>query len=215
MIHSNELVLKLDEQRKRAEEDKKAAIVALEQASRQYIQEREEKKKLEHKIQLMNSQMITGGHKGDDSIHLNLLYEEKHSQLMKEFDNKVQEVEKEKQIIEEEKAQVERYKHLLLKQRDIMIALTSKLNERDEHIVQLQEVIEAYEKINKDLEENAETYNYNIEILEKFIMVNGLNLEELTLKKTKSNNNKVISRKNTNEKVYIPYNLDRNDKGKF
>ena len=46
-------------------------------------------------------------------------------------------------------------------------------------------------------------------------MVNGLNLEELTLKKTKSNNNKVISRKNTNEKVYIPYNLDRNDKGKF
>ena len=36
---------------------------------------------------------------------------------------------------EEEKAQVDRYKQLLLKQRDIMIALTQRLVERDEQIM--------------------------------------------------------------------------------
>lgn len=34
--------------------------------------------------------------------------------------------------------QVDRYKVLLLKQRDIMIALTARLNERDEQIMALQ-----------------------------------------------------------------------------
>lgn len=37
--------------------------------------------------------------------------------------------------MEEDKVQVDRYKQLTLKQRDIMIALTTRLNERDETIV--------------------------------------------------------------------------------
>lgn len=41
--------------------------------------------------------------------------------------------------------QVERYKALLLKQRDIMIALTQRLNERDEQILALQAELEAYD----------------------------------------------------------------------
>lgn len=40
---------------------------------------------------------------------------------------------------------VDRYKQLLLKQRDIMIALTGRLNERDEQILTLQEELEAYD----------------------------------------------------------------------
>ncbi len=44
----------------------------------------------------------------------------------------------ERESIEEEKAQVDRYKQLLLKQRDIMILLTQRLNERDDQIVALQ-----------------------------------------------------------------------------
>lgn len=47
LIHSNELVMQLEEEKKRAEEDKNAAIFALEQASKQYLQERDEKKRLE------------------------------------------------------------------------------------------------------------------------------------------------------------------------
>lgn len=41
-------------------------------------------------------------------------------------------------MVEEDLAQVDRYKQLLLKQRDIMIALTARLNERDEQIMTLQ-----------------------------------------------------------------------------
>ncbi len=41
---------------------------------------------------------------------------------------------------------MDRYKQLLLKQRDIMIALTARLNERDETIIQLQEELDASEK---------------------------------------------------------------------
>jgi len=39
---------------------------------------------------------------------------------------------------------VDRYKQLLLKQRDIMIALTQRLVERDEQIMSLQDELDAY-----------------------------------------------------------------------
>eukprot|EP01083_Nonionella_stella_P060713 158409_1 len=45
----------------------------------------------------------------------------------------------------QDKAQVERYKELLLKQRDIMIQLTSRLNNRDQSILALQEELDAYD----------------------------------------------------------------------
>ena len=47
---------------------------------------------------------------------------------------------------EEERAEREKYKELLGKQRDIMIALTSRLNERDERIRRMEEDIEAEER---------------------------------------------------------------------
>ena len=47
--------------------------------------------------------------------------------------------------------QVDRYKQLLLKQRDIMIALTGRLNERDEQILTLQEELEAYDAHQKSV----------------------------------------------------------------
>ena len=40
---------------------------------------------------------------------------------------------------------MDRYKALLVKQRDIMIALTARLNERDDSILGLQEELEAYD----------------------------------------------------------------------
>jgi hypothetical protein len=43
------------------------------------------------------------------------------------------------------RAQVDRYKIVLLKQRDIMIALTARLNERDEQLLALQEELQAYD----------------------------------------------------------------------
>jgi kinesin family protein 3/17 len=51
---------------------------------------------------------------------------------------------------------VDRYKQLLLKQRDIMIALTTRLNERDETIIQLQEELDAYDRIHRETEDILE-----------------------------------------------------------
>ena len=45
----------MEEERRRAEEDKAAAINALEVRSKECMQEKEEKKRLEEKIKMMNS----------------------------------------------------------------------------------------------------------------------------------------------------------------
>ena len=63
---------------------------------------------------------------------------------------------KERESIEEEKAQVDRYKQLLLKQRDIMILLTQRLNERDEQIMALQDELDAYDRHQREVEEKLD-----------------------------------------------------------
>lgn len=50
-----------------------------------------------------------------------------------------------------------------------MIALTSRLNERDETIIQLQEELDAYDRINRETEQYIELKNYRIEQLQSFI----------------------------------------------
>ena len=54
-------LLELDEQRRRAEEDKMAAIRALEARSREFMREKAEKRALEERIQALQSQIVTGG----------------------------------------------------------------------------------------------------------------------------------------------------------
>lgn len=149
MILNDEIVMNLQQEKIQAEKDKDLALKLLEQTSKKYIEERSEKKMLEQKMKTMMSQVLIGGNKIEDTPQFQTALEEKHIELVREFDAKVQEIEKEKLLLEEDKAQVERYKQLLLKQRDIMIALTGKLNERDELIQQLQE----------DLEHTEEKYN--------------------------------------------------------
>lgn len=168
-VNNQEHVIKLEREKRRAEEDKNAAITALEMRSREYLQEKEQKKILESKIQAMNSQMLVGGQKIEDTPQFRSALEERQNQIRREYDVKMQEIEKERIQIEEDKQQVDRYKQLLLKQRDIMIALTSRLNERDETIIQLQEELEAYDKINRDTEHFMELKNMRIEQLQAFI----------------------------------------------
>ena len=50
---------------------------------------------------------------------------------------------------------MDRYKHLLIKQRDIMIALTSRLTERDDTITQLQQELDAYDTRQMELEDEV------------------------------------------------------------
>jgi chromosome segregation ATPase len=117
----------------------------------------------------MNSQMLEGGQKIQDTPQFRNALEERQRLIRKEYDEKMQEIEKERIQIEEDKQQVDRYKQLLLKQRDIMIALTSRLNERDETIIQLQEELDAYDRINRETEQYIELKNVRIEQLQQFI----------------------------------------------
>lgn len=51
----------VEEQKRRAEADKLAAITALEQRSRDFMAEKEANRRLEQKIASMQSQLLTGG----------------------------------------------------------------------------------------------------------------------------------------------------------
>jgi kinesin family protein 3/17 len=156
-------LLELDEQRRRAEEDKMAAIRALEARSLEFMREKEEKKSLEKRIAALMGQMIRGdrsseagvGGGGVVSAGPDVLNVEG-SKLRKEYEDKLANLERERETIEEEKAQVDRYKQLLLKQRDIMIALTQRLVERDEQIMSLQDELDAYDRHYKELEEKLD-----------------------------------------------------------
>jgi hypothetical protein len=143
-----------------------AAIRALEARSLEFLKEKEEKRRLEERIASLTSQVIRGvssdGHKkgggsggenSDGVSHGVFLDQEK---LRHEYEGRLQELERERESIEEEKAQVERYKQLLLKQRDIMIALTQRLNERDEQIIRLQDELELWESKAKTMEEKLD-----------------------------------------------------------
>ena len=58
--------LQVEEQKRRAEADKLAAITALEVRSREFMVEKEEKRRLEARITSMQSQLLIGGHKIED-----------------------------------------------------------------------------------------------------------------------------------------------------
>jgi kinesin family protein 3/17 len=50
-----------------------------------------------------------------------------------------------------------------------MIALTGRLNERDETIIQLQEELDAYDRLNRETEQHIEAKNHRIDQLVSFI----------------------------------------------
>lgn len=105
----------------------------------------------------MNSQLLIGGRKIEDTPQFRTALEQQQKIIREQYEQKLSDLEKERHIIEEDKAQVDKYKELLLKQRDIMIALTGRLNERDETIIQLQEELDAYDRIHRETEEALES----------------------------------------------------------
>jgi len=150
-------LLEVEEQARQAEQDKLAAIMALEKRSREFMMEKAEKRKLEERIQSMQSQLLGGSTSGvQDTAAFRTALQQEHSRIRQEYEAKVVELERERQNIEEDKAQVDRYKQLLLKQRDIMIALTARLNERDETILALQEEVDAYDRHQRMLEDTLD-----------------------------------------------------------
>ncbi len=66
-VVDSEAVMRLEQQRRRAEEDKIVAVKELEVRSREMVMEKEEKKRLEEKIKVLNSQLLVGGKKIEDT----------------------------------------------------------------------------------------------------------------------------------------------------
>ncbi|CAG9315544.1 unnamed protein product [Blepharisma stoltei] len=175
-MYDMEKVIELEDQKKRAEADKEAAIEALEMRSKEFLLEKEEKRKLEERIKMMNSQLLVGGKKLEETPQFIIALEEKQKAIRKEYEGRLQEIEQERQQIEEDKAQIDRYKQLLLRQRDIMIALTARLNERDDTIIQLQEELDAYDRIHRETEENLEYQTARCQQLADLLKNHGMNV---------------------------------------
>ena len=224
LLRDNNFIMELEEQKKEAERDKNEAIQALEEASIKYLQERDEKKKLENKIQLMNFQMIPGGQKIsiEETPQFQDLLQKHQILLEKDFQEKLDEIEQEREALAASKEQVDSYNKLLSRQRNIMVGLTTSLNERDENIAQLQEEIEAYEKMSKDMEENNKIKDKRILLLEDLLRKNNIDVPE---REKENEIEKVVSKVNNEEKnkslnnkkqklymKYIDNNLDIDDK---
>ena len=146
MLKNNGLVMQLQEEKEQALMDKNNAIKELEKASRQFLIEREEKLKLEKKIQMMSEQMITGGHK---KIEETPQFQNALKNQLKLYENKLIEIEKQRAQLETDKAENEGFKEILMQQKNIMNELTFKLNERDEKIALMQQEKENFEKNEK------------------------------------------------------------------
>jgi len=197
-------VSKLEEDRRRAERDKVAAVQALEIRSREFIKEREEKKQLEEKIRALYSQVLQGGKKVEDTPQFRTALEQHQKLIRQQYEMKLQDLEKERQTIEEDKAQVDRYKQLLLKQRDIMIALTTRLNERDETIVQLQEELDAYDRIHRETEEFLEVNMSQVSQLQEILKENNIPIPQ----EIKTMNLPHPQKSHQHARVYQPYNAE-------
>ncbi|GFR42886.1 hypothetical protein Agub_g3878, partial [Astrephomene gubernaculifera] len=153
-------LLVAEEQAKRAEADKLAALTALQERSREFLREKEEKRQLELQIQRLQSQLLGGGGSGA-ALHevpaVRAMVQREANKVKEHYEARIRALEAERQDAEgSASAEVDRYKQLLLKQRDIMIALTARLNERDERINSLQEELDAYDRYQRQLEDQLD-----------------------------------------------------------
>eukprot|EP00466_Bigelowiella_natans_P014886 jgi/Bigna1/57036/fgenesh1_pm.2_\ len=149
-------LIELEERRRQAEKDKLQAIMNMERLSQSLMTEKEAKKKLEEKIRQMNEQLLIGGYSSgpvSETPAFKVALQQEQARIRKIYQSKVAELEKEREAMEEEKVQTDRYRQLLVKQRDVMIQLTARLNERDQSIMILQEELEAYDQHQRMMED--------------------------------------------------------------
>ena len=186
IINSNAFIKKIEMEKLQAEKDKNEALQALEKASLRFLQEREEKRKLEKKIEIMNFQMIPGGQKIkiEDTPEFKTLLQKHQILLQKDFNEKLSDLEKEKELIQISKEQVDSYNNLLHKQRETMDNLTINLKEKEDNITHLNEMIDSYEKIINEQDNIIEIKNQRIKLLENILIKNKVKFPKDTIIKT-------------------------------
>ncbi|KPA79716.1 putative kinesin [Leptomonas pyrrhocoris] len=142
-VDTHVLLSEMEEDYRRAEKDRVAALAALQQSSAAHQEELRVREELEGRIRELEAIMREGGMEGNP-------------RTSQEYAERLLELDRERQAVAEDKEQVDRYKHLLLKQRDIMLSLTTRLNDRDETILLLQEEVDAYDQHVLALEEELD-----------------------------------------------------------
>ena len=172
IINNNEFIKKIEMEKIQAEKDKNEALQALEKASFRFLQEREEKIKLEKKIEIMKFQMIQGGQKIkiEDTPEFKTLLQKHQILLQKDFNEKLNDLEKEKELMQISKEQVDSYNDLLNKQKEKMEYLTNNLKEKEDNINHLNEMIDSYEKIISEQDNIIEIKNQRIKLLENILI---------------------------------------------
>jgi len=185
LINNNEFIKKIEMEKIQAEKDKNEALQALEKASFRFLQEREEKIKLEKKIEIMKFQMIQGGQKIkiEDTPEFKTLIQKHQILLQKDFNEKLNDLEKKKELIQISKEQVDSYNTLLHKQKETMEALTNNLKEKEDNITHLNEMIDSYEKIINEQDNIIEIKNQRIKLLENILIKNKVNFPKDTIYK--------------------------------
>ena len=209
IINNNEFIKKIEMEKIQAEKDKNEALQALEKASFRFLQEREEKIKLEKKIEIMKFQMIQGGQKIkiEDTPEFKTLLQKHQILLQKDFNEKLNDLEKEKELIQISKEQVDSYNDLLNKQKETMESLTSDLKEKEENINHLNEMIDSYEKIINEQDNIIEIKNQRIKLLENILIKHNVSFPKDTLTQTQLNfYNKINEGKNKDEIINMKFN---------
>ena len=161
------------------------------------------------KIEIMKFQMIQGGQKIkiEDTPEFKTLLQKHQILLQKDFNEKLNDLEKEKELIQISKEQVDSYNDLLNKQKETMESLTSDLKEKEDNINHLNEMIDSYEKIINEQDNIIEIKNQRIKLLENILIKHNVSFPKDTLTQTQINfYNKINEGKNKDEIINMKFN---------
>ncbi len=148
------LLLQLEEARRKEQADKMAAMSALERQSAEIARQKAAMASLQKRISSMQGQLLVGGQSSvEDTPAFRTLLAREQNRIKMEYEARLAEMENERNMIAEDKAATEKLKNLLLKQRDVMVALTKRLGERDQEVLELQASLEATEAKLKSTED--------------------------------------------------------------
>ena len=171
-------LLQLEEEKEKAEKDKHQMMRKLQEQSQKFMEEREEKRQLEIKINHLQSQLdvyrsLKKQFGGEEE------WGERGSGEGESPDYAIGGFEKQLKELEQQKAHLNQYKDLLRRQRDIMVALTNKLNERDEAIVHLQSELSAFDKMYSEMENMMKFKDAQFKFVSANLHAKGMSIEEL------------------------------------
>jgi hypothetical protein len=177
----NSKLLQLEEEKERAEQDKNHMLRKLQEQSQKFLEEREEKRKLKIKINHLQNQLqvykkVKQQFGAEDNVW------DGETMFIGDSDipgQAILGIETQLKELEQQKAHLNQYKDLLRRQRDIMVALTNKLNERDEAILQLQDELEAFDKIYIECEQLMLYKNSQLKFISQKLKEKGMKLEDV------------------------------------